>query len=62
MKNAGLGQLSMDDLMRLSKYGVDADYVKEVRDAGLTDVTVEQLIEMSKHGVDADFIRSMRDN
>ena len=61
MKEVGL-DLPLDELIRLQRYGIDADYVREIRDAGLKDVTVEQLIDMHNNGVDGDYIKALRDN
>ena len=53
-------RLTMQDLIRLHDHGVDADYIRELRQLGLTDLSINQIIELSNHGVDPDFIMAMR--
>lgn len=61
-RNAGLAAgFTPDELIELSKAGVNARFVREMRDAGFQNVTADELIEMSKHGVSARFVREMHE-
>lgn len=45
----------------LKLHGIDAAYVKMMRDLGFTDLTAQDLIAMKTHGVDPAFVREVRD-
>lgn len=51
--------LTIEQLIRLSQFGVDADYIRALRALGYSDLSVDDLIETAKFGVDADYVRSM---
>ena len=53
--------LTAEELIELADHGVDADYLRELREAGLTDLSVSELTELFDHGVQPDYIRDMRD-
>ena len=55
-----LGNLSMEDLIKLHNYGVNAEFVREIRQEGYDAVTLDELIRLRNHGVDAEFIRRMK--
>lgn len=55
------GSLPIDQLVEMSKHGVDADFIQELRAAGYLSLTPDELINLAKHGVDADFLRELRD-
>lgn len=52
----GLGQLAA-----MRAVGVDAAYIRELREAGFPDLQAEQLVSMRAVGVDAAYIRGMRE-
>jgi hypothetical protein len=51
MKEAGFPKISPDQLVAMRIHGVDADFVKEVRDRGYKNPSIDDLIEMRIHGL-----------
>ncbi|MCM2316047.1 MAG: M56 family metallopeptidase [Thermoanaerobaculia bacterium] len=51
---------TVDDLIILHSAGVDAGYVREMKQAGVERLTAHQLALLSSTGVDADYAKSMR--
>lgn len=49
----------VDDLVVLHSAGIDAAYVRSLRDAGLGGLTARQLVMLESAGVDAAYVRSM---
>ncbi len=52
-------ELEPDQLIEMKMHGVDANFVREMRELGITDL--DQLIEFKIHGIDANFIRQLRE-
>jgi beta-lactamase regulating signal transducer with metallopeptidase domain len=59
MKSAGLGDLTVDQLMALKIQGVTPEYVKQMRDIGLHP-DADELIGMKVQGITPDYVREMR--
>ncbi len=59
MKSAGLGDLSVDQLISLKIQGVTPEYVKQMHDAGLHP-DADELIGMKVQGITPDYVREMR--
>ncbi len=59
MKSAGLGDLSVDQLISLKIQGVTPEYVKQMHDAGLHP-DADELIGMKVQGITPDYVRDMR--
>ena len=57
---AGLGSVTVDQLVGLANAGVDADYVRELSEAGLDHLTVSSLIELQNHGVSGDYVKGLK--
>ncbi len=53
-------RFSHQDLIRLADHGVDASFIRELRQFGITDLTLDQVITLANHGVDPEFIAAMR--
>jgi hypothetical protein len=51
MKDAGYPKISPDQLVAMRIHGVDASFVKEVRQHGYKDPTIDNLIELRIHGL-----------
>jgi hypothetical protein len=51
MKEAGYPKISPDQLVAMRIHGVDANFVKEVRDRGYKNLSIDDLIEMRIHGL-----------
>ncbi len=51
--------LTIEQLIRLRQFGVDADYIRALRALGYDNLSVDDLIETAKFGVDANYVRSM---
>jgi DNA-binding winged helix-turn-helix (wHTH) protein len=54
------GNLSMEDLIKLHNHGVNAEFLREIRQEGYDAVTLDELIRLRNHGVDAEFIRRLK--
>lgn len=52
--------LSIDQIIQLRKYGVDAAFIRELKALGFDDLTYRDLISLGKYGADADDIRAFR--
>ena len=59
MKSAGLGDLSVDQLIALKIQGVTPEYVKQIHDSGLHP-DADELISMKVQGITPDYVREMR--
>lgn len=59
MKSAGLGDLSVDQLISLKIQGVTPEYVKQMHDIGLHP-DADELIGMKVQGITPDYVREMR--
>lgn len=47
-------------IAQAATFGVDADFVREMRALGFTNLTADEWIEMAKFGVDRDFVEGLR--
>ena len=52
--------LTPENLVRLRNHGVNAAFLKEMRDAGFADLSLEQLSKMALHGMTAAYVEEMR--
>jgi beta-lactamase regulating signal transducer with metallopeptidase domain len=59
MKSAGLGDLTVDQLIALKIQGVTPEYVKQMHDMGLHP-DADELIGMKVQGITPDYVREMR--
>ena len=59
MKSAGLGDLSVDQLIALKVQGVTPEYVKQMHDIGLHP-DADELVGMKVQGITPDYVRDMR--
>ena len=59
MKGAGLGNLSVDELVALKIQGVTPEYVRGMRAAGVN-VDADELIGMKVQGVTPEYVKEMR--
>jgi beta-lactamase regulating signal transducer with metallopeptidase domain len=59
MKSAGLGDLTVDQLISLKIQGVTPEYVKQMHDLGLHP-DADELIGMKVQGITPDYVREMR--
>jgi beta-lactamase regulating signal transducer with metallopeptidase domain len=59
MKSAGLGDLTVDQLISLKIQGVTPEYVKQMHDIGLHP-DADELISMKVQGISPDYVREMR--
>ena len=59
MKSAGLGDLSVDQLIALKVQGVTPEYVKQMHDMGLHP-DADELVGMKVQGITPDYVRDMR--
>lgn len=60
LKDAGLDNLSVDQLIALKVQGVTGEYVKAMRDLGLT-TDVNQIIGMKVQGITPEYVKQMRE-
>jgi bla regulator protein blaR1 len=59
LKDAGLTNLSVDELIELKVQGVTGEYVKAMKDAGLK-IDVDELIGMNVQGITPEYVKEMR--
>ncbi len=52
--------LTIEQLIRLRRYGVDAAFIQGLRALGYTDLTVGALINLARYGADPAYIQAMR--
>lgn len=52
--------LTVEMLIELRKHGVDAAYIRSLREIGYTDLTVDELIDLSRYGVSTDYMRELQ--
>jgi hypothetical protein len=60
LRDLGLDDLEVDDVLALSIHGADADFVRQMQELGFDSRDVDDWVAMRIHGVDADFVRDMR--
>ena len=60
LKDAGLTNLSVDQLIALKVQGINGAYVSEMKDLGLK-IDVDNLIGMKVQGISPDYVKGMRD-
>ena len=59
LKEAGLTNLSVDELIGLKVQGVTGEYVKAMKDLGMN-VSVDELIGMKVQGITPEYVKEMR--
>ncbi|MFQ5569208.1 MAG: M56 family metallopeptidase, partial [Rhodothermales bacterium] len=52
--------LTIEQLIQLSKYGVDAEFIRNLKDLGFDDLSFEELVVLAKYGADPEYIRDMQ--
>ena len=55
-----IDSLTIDQIISLRKYGVDGDFIRQLREMGFSSISYKELIALGKYGADADFIQEMR--
>ena len=55
-----IDSLTVEQLIALRKYGIDADFIRGLRRIGYEDITYGELAALGKYGADADYIQAMR--
>jgi len=53
-------KFTTEELIQLGNHGVDATYMRGLRDAGLLHLSVDEIIGLYNHGVQPEFIREMQ--
>lgn len=59
LKDAGLKDLTVDQIVTLKIQGVTPEYIREMRDAGV-DTSVNNLISMKVQGITPEYVKEMR--
>lgn len=59
--DTSIDSLTIDQLIELRKYGVDAEFIQAIRTLGFQDVTYRQLLQAAKYGADERYITRMRE-
>jgi beta-lactamase regulating signal transducer with metallopeptidase domain len=60
MKAAGLGNLTVDDLIAMKIHNITPEYVREIRALGINPST-DEIVTMKIHNIDADYIRGLKE-
>jgi hypothetical protein len=53
---SGGGKFSFEQMIELGKFGINAQYVRELTDAGLTNLSFDDIIEFGKYGIRPDYV------
>lgn len=59
-RGVGGGKLSFEQMIELGKFGISANYVRQLGEAGLSDLSFEEIIELGKFGIDAEYVIELR--
>lgn len=59
--NVSLDSLSIDQIIQLRKYGIDADFIQSIKAMGYKDVSYRTLVNLGKYGANERYIRGMKD-
>lgn len=54
-----LDTLSVEQLIKLRKYGVDSQFITELQQLGYSKLSVDDLIDLAKYGVDPGYIQDL---
>jgi hypothetical protein len=57
---AGGGKFSFEQMIELGKFGINAQYVRELADAGLTNLSFDDIIEFGKFGIRPEYVIELR--
>jgi hypothetical protein len=57
---SGGGKFSFEQMIELGKFGINAQYVRELADSGLTNLSFDDIIEFGKFGIRADYVIELR--
>jgi DUF971 family protein len=55
----GYGGMSLDELVRMTTHGADAEFAQGIHDAGYPRLTTGGLVRMRDHGVDPEYIAAL---
>ena len=58
---AAQDSLTIEQLIRLRRYGVDAEFIRGFKALGYADLTVEELIDLAKYGTNPDYVAAVRE-
>jgi hypothetical protein len=60
VKNSGLSDVKIADLLRLQDHGVELDFIRALRVAGYDDLTADDVVRFRDHGIDGPFLRALK--
>jgi hypothetical protein len=60
VKQSGLKDVAISDLVRLLDHGVGADLLRALPAAGYTDLTADDVVRLQDHGIDDGFLRALK--
>ena len=53
--------ITVEQLIKLRRYDIDAEFIRGLKALGFTDLTFEELIMLGKYGADPEYIQEMQD-
>lgn len=54
-------RLPVDDIIALASHGVDASYLRALRESGFGDLETQDIIRLADHGAETAWLRAIRD-
>lgn len=61
MRDAGLADLTLDELIELREQGIKPEYIREMGALGFADLSLDELAELWHNGVKPEYVRELRD-
>ena len=60
VKNSGLKDVELPDLLRLLDHGVDLEFIRALTVAGYANLTADDVVGFRDHGIDSAYLRAMK--
>ncbi|HEY5270971.1 MAG TPA: hypothetical protein VII97_11580, partial [Anaerolineales bacterium] len=60
MREAGIKDLDVDELVECSDHGVTPEFIRSIRELGLKDIEVDHLVALADHAVTPAALRAAR--
>ena len=58
-ENSKTDSLTIDQIIKLRKYGIDASFIRSLKDLGYDTISYGELLSLGKYGADAEYITEM---